>query len=218
MSFMKPDQTTANGIDECDDSLVQTQDTHRTKFEETVQEVLNDQEHDQLFIAFLLDIKQFHLESMFDTAFIVNEAYKRGIEKLAKGEELGGGNYRGWLRSCGRNIIRELSREFNRDLKKTDPLSAFKLETLTAKPTTSWLSETAGTAKHKVIKKAFAQLSQLEQSVLYAKVVDGWRWKDIRETLIQSGYEPMTENYLSQIKHRALKKLKAYFEEAQNVR
>ena len=180
---------------------------------QTVQEILRVEEHDQLFIAFSLDIKQFSLERTYDAAFIINEAYKRGTEQLVQGKELSGGNYRAWLRLTGRNIVRELSR----DIKKNDALSEFKLGKLTAKPTTNLLSETAGTADQEVMRWAFSQLSQLEQTVLYAKVVDGWRWKDIRAALIKSGHKPMSENTLSQIKHRALKKLKNCFKEVQST-
>lgn len=206
-------KTTVNGIDDCDGNLIQIQDPRHIEFGKTVQDILHAEEHDQIFIALSFDIRQFHLESRYDAAFILNEAYMRGKAKLDKGEEFGNGNYRGWLRAAGRNIVRELSR----DAKKNDSLSNFKLETTTAKTTVSWLNETAATADHKVMKEAFAQLSQLEQTVLYAKIVDGWRWKEIRETLINSGHKPMSENYLSQIKRRALKKLKVYFKEAQNA-
>lgn len=209
---MAKKKTTINGLGKRDGDLGQAQNTRHIEFDKTVQEILNAKEHDQLFIALSLDIRQFHVESRYDAAFILNEAYMRGKAKIEKGEEIGGGNYRGWLRVAGRNIVKELSR----DTKKNDSLNEFKLESLTASPT-DWPNETTGTVDQKVMREAFAQLSQLEQIVLYAKIVDGWRWKDIRETLIKSGHKPMTENHLSQIKRRALKKLKAYFEGVQSA-
>lgn len=160
----------------------------------------------RLFVSIAFDLRQFHLDKQYDVAFILNEVYLRACRTVENGKTIP--NVYGWIRLTARNIVRELSR----NVRKNDRLpEGLDIEDVSGGSSPLEVLAEESSDERTRLNKAFATLSKLEQQVLYLKVVDGLRWKEIRNFLIEEGMKPMSENHLSQLKRRALKKLKQAF-------
>ncbi|MEN8443750.1 MAG: hypothetical protein ABG776_01935, partial [Cyanobacteria bacterium J06555_13] len=111
-----------------------------------------------------------------------------------------------------RHIIQELSREAQKKSRLTQPLLDDRVPSPETTP--DWLHNEEAISEQLYMRKAFAQLSELEQAILQLKVVKGLRWQAIQKALVKAGHPWMTPNLLSQKKRRALKKLEKSYKKA----
>jgi DNA-directed RNA polymerase specialized sigma24 family protein len=155
----------------------------------------------RLMYAFIRrTLQQFHLQSNYREACILNEAYLRGLRQIRRGQLIH--NAPAWLRSTSYNIIRELKR----DQQKAVSLQDQMLEMQPAPVASDDLEDDLAT-----LRLAFQLLSKSDQKLLNLKIVDGYSWGEIRAILDQQGYGDHDEAKLRKRKERALIRLRKKF-------
>jgi DNA-directed RNA polymerase specialized sigma24 family protein len=175
----------------------------RQKFDSDVLEFQNPRSSTgRLMYAFTRrNLTAHHLASFYTEAFVLNEAYIRGVKLINKGEVIQ--NPGAWLRSTVFNIIRELSRE----QKKSVSLDEQTLEQVNAWNVSHEL-EADWEADYRAVFTAFQMLDPPDQRLLNLKIVEIRSWREIREIMRVEGHGDHSEVNLRKKKERALIKLR----------
>jgi len=150
---------------------------------------------------------QFRLDGAYEVHDILVEVYTRGRRLIDKGENIH--VLSAWTRCTAYNVIRELRRE--RD-KVSDYLDLDNLPS--SKP--NYLSELMMADEVMAMRSAFEQLNDDSRTILRLRVVEQMSWQDVRKKLATlKGSETPSENVLRQKCSRALRRLRAIYEEIQ---
>lgn len=157
-----------------------------------------------LLVSVQAELRRYNLEQFCPASTVLNTSFLRGIQAIDRGKQIP--NPSAWIRLTCRHIIKEKSREKQKEL---------RLET------TEWLAEEVdeGTEvdsdqcdRHQKIRQAFQQLSQLDRDILTLKTVEALRWNIIQLRLMEMGYQKYSLPALRKRKSRALKELKALYD------
>lgn len=155
----------------------------------------------RMFYVFVRNLlRSYRLNDSYCEAYVLNEAYVRGIQYIEKGGDIY--NLSAWLKATSHNIIRELSRQ----LRKLDSLDDSMLESLPSEMTEGFREDDLST-----LKLAFQMLDSKEQKLINLRVVEGRSWKDIRDILRVDGEGDHTEQTLRKRKERIMVKLRNQF-------
>jgi len=150
---------------------------------------------------------QFQLDRAYEVHDILTEVYTRGRRLIDRG-----GNIHllpAWTRRTALNVIRGLRRE--RD-KVSDYLDLDDLPS--SEP--NYLSELMMADQAMAMKSAFEQLDDDSRTILWLQVVEKMSWQDVRKKLATlKGSEAPSESALRQKGFRALRRLRAIYEEIQ---
>lgn len=146
------------------------------------------------------DLKKFNLSGKYSEVYVLNEAYIRGIRLIRKGEKIH--NPLAWIRTTCVNIIRELSREEKKNLDLT--IDVPDVRSADAE------FESDFSQKFMLMKRAFEQLTPVDQEILTLKVVNGLAWKKVAEELSQKGVN-LNGPALRKRKERAIKALRQIY-------
>lgn len=142
-----------------------------------------------------LRIRQFHLTSHLDANEVINEAYKRAIAAIEKGQKIE--HWQAWLRSTCFNIVRERSRDRKRHL-TVDPQSpvvtncpSSQIDRLFERSEEEARIEEAQKRKLCLARaiEIYAQREPELVHLLQLKLVKQWSWQRIREYLVQQSSE-----------------------------
>jgi DNA-directed RNA polymerase specialized sigma24 family protein len=150
-----------------------------------------------IFTFIQRELRRFRLQNYYQDALILNEVYFRGVERIATGEVIR--NLPAWVRSTAYNIIRELSREYQ----KSSPLQEESLDSQQPPVSCSDLEDDFAT-----VRMAFQLLSPEDQRLLNLKIVENHSWKEIRTILKREGAGDLPEATLRKRKERALIRLR----------
>ncbi|MBW4441277.1 MAG: sigma-70 family RNA polymerase sigma factor [Plectolyngbya sp. WJT66-NPBG17] len=194
-----------------DDDIVRFDDQFTSPFEEMDEwskfnvhfvKLLNPKSPSGLALfAFLRRIlRQFHLETAYSEAYLLNEAYLRA-HRLIQSNGVAILNPAAWLRKVAFNIVQEL----NRAQLATDP---FDETADSIAPST--IPNTTLKRELEVLKKAVQRLDPEEQKLLNLKIVEEQSWRSIRLYLVADGFH-FTEPALRKKKERALRKLREIY-------
>jgi DNA-directed RNA polymerase specialized sigma24 family protein len=174
----------------------------RRKFEDDFLELQNSRSSSGrlMYVMVRRSLWQFHLLGIYSEACILNEAYIRGCELIARGEIIR--NPEAWLKQTAYNIIREWSRYERKSL----PLEEHLLPDLQDSVLPEVLEDDLGT-----LRLAFQMLETKDQQLLNLKICNGLSWKEIQEMLQLQGQGHLTEASLRKRKERALARLRKKF-------
>lgn len=151
--------------------------------------------------AFILrSLAQFNLSRRLNVTEILIEAYVRGVRQIEKGEYIE--KPIPWIRSTSYNIIREYSRECNRNYQ----IEEDKLES----PVDCSLIDSQDINENRVL-LAFEKLDEEEKEILRLKIVEKLKWKEIIQVLEKRGIIFKNETALRKRKERALKHLRQIY-------
>lgn len=154
---------------------------------------------------------QFNLSNSYSATWVLIEAYMRGIQLIATGQQID--KPLAWVRATAYNIIREQSRERSRFLRFEESMTEIHVNASLA------VSEEIEEELFKRVNLAFEKLEPEEQEILRLKTIQNFSWKEIKSYLILQGQEPHNEATLRKRKERALKHLRSIYHslELQNV-
>lgn len=180
-------------------------------FNEVMKRVVRkgDRKAASLWISTTVGLKQYRLIGRYDAAFILNEAYMRGVNAINNGQEIK--NHLAWLRQTSRNVIKELSRKRNREDASGIDMDTFAEDN---SEEASWGETPSRMAEYERMHHAFDMLSPMEQQILSMKVVKDLKWQEIADIFTAEGHRRMTVEGLRQRKSRALKKLRNHFQQS----
>ncbi|MEA5507002.1 sigma-70 family RNA polymerase sigma factor [Halotia wernerae UHCC 0503] len=156
-------------------------------------------------------LAQFNLSNSYNPTWVINEAYMRAIEFIAKGEQID--KPLAWVRATAYNIIREQSRERCRFLQLDENMVGSHLNCSLD------LCAKVEEELFKRVSLAFEKLEPEEKEILSLKMINNLSWKEIKLYLISQGRETCNEATLRKRKERALKHLRKIYHslELQNV-
>lgn len=171
----------------------------RLKFDAEVLELLRSRNSSGrlTFVFVKRELRNFHLDNLYQEAWVLNEAYIRGVKRIATGEVIR--NPTAWLKGTAYHIIRELSREHQ----KLAPLK----EDIPDAPQ-STISSVDLEDDFTTLRMAFQLLSPQDQRLLNLKIVENRSWKEIRNILRIEGVGDFPETALRKRKERALIRLR----------
>ncbi|MGD1910950.1 MAG: sigma-70 family RNA polymerase sigma factor [Rivularia sp. (in: cyanobacteria)] len=153
--------------------------------------------------AFILRrLAQFNLSRHLNVTEILIEAYVRGVRQIEKGEYIE--NPVPWIRSTSYNIIREYSRERNRNYQ----IESDKLE---SPVDCSLIDSQDSNENSERVLLAFEKLDEEEKEILRLKIVEKLKWKEIIQVLEKRGIIFKNEAALRKRKERALKHLRQIY-------
>lgn len=153
----------------------------------------------ELFAFIRQRLRQFHLETLYTDASVLNEVYVRACEHFRKGKSIH--NPLAWTRSTAYNVIRERSREQR------------KFVPLTCEPIAPPPNLDNETEPLRCIAEAMQQLPSNDRRILIMKIVEGRSWEQIRETLLLEGGEVPSKAALRKQKQRLLERLRRLLED-----
>jgi hypothetical protein len=155
----------------------------------------------RLVCAFIQrELRNFHLDKLYDVTYIINSSYLRGRQKIQDGVPIQ--NPTAWIRSVSFNVIRELSRQE----KKTVPLD---LHPEIESP--QCIQDSDLEIELSKLRLAFQMLPYKEQCVLNLKIVEGLSYEQISIKLRIQGQGDYSVLSLRKLKERSLKKLRTLF-------
>ncbi|MEM0978742.1 MAG: RNA polymerase sigma factor [Cyanobacteria bacterium P01_H01_bin.58] len=146
---------------------------------------------------------QFRLSKTYSAREIITEAYTRGIKNIEKGISIN--NPPAWLRRTCLNVIRDFKREQQRlDNPKLDQYP--------------WCHSTVFSDLMKqedilAIRIAFQKLSVDDQMILQKRVVEGFSWQEIADSMVSPDGQSPKVGTIRQRGARALKRLRQIFDE-----
>ena len=168
-------------------------------------------------------IRQFRLEGVTQPHELINEAYLRALKVIERGESIE--NPKGWMRSTIFNIIREKSRERQKQ-QSTDPQSYILDGWL---PGNEEHDQTEEQIPHLTLDQRWRLLEEALEDLINAKPELGkvmhWRliqrlsWKEIQERLISENGKAPTETTLRKRASRSKRLLrKLYHQREEKMR
>jgi DNA-directed RNA polymerase specialized sigma24 family protein len=149
-------------------------------------------------------LRQFCLQHNYREAYILNEAYLRGLRQIQRGQLIR--NSPAWLRKTSYNIIRELKRDQQKAVALQDQMLEMQSTPVSSNVSADDLEDDLAT-----LRLAFQLLSKSDQKLLNLKIVEGHSWNEIRAILAQQGYGDHDETKLRKRKERALIRLRKKF-------
>ncbi len=144
---------------------------------------------------------QFKQSRAYSEAYIINEAYIRGVKLINKGGVIL--NLYPWLRSTAYNIVRELSRGRNKFTELNEEVISTSQDSL--------LSDEDIDDELLTIKLAYKLLTPEEQQLLHFKIVERYSWSQIRGIMESQGGKIPSESALRKRKERALANLRRIY-------
>lgn len=155
----------------------------------------------RLLFAFVKrTLRQFQLEDSYPEAYVLNESFIRGIQRIREGEIIR--NSAPWLRKTSYNVIRELKR----DQQKTVSFEDYMLEDQTPAVPSEDLEDDLIT-----VRLAFQMLDVEDQNILNLRIVKGLSWSEIQAIFKRDKGEDHPESRLRKRKERALIRLRKKF-------
>jgi DNA-directed RNA polymerase specialized sigma24 family protein/predicted nucleic acid-binding protein len=152
----------------------------------------------RLMFAFVRrELRNFHLDRLYQEAFILNEAYIRGVQRIATGEVIR--NLSAWFRATAYNIVRELSREHKRSAPLEEDISEVQQPVISPEHLKD---------EFLTLRMVFQMLPPQDQQLLNLKIVEERSWKEISDILRKEGHGDHTEAALRKRKERALIRLR----------
>ena len=175
----------------------------RVVFDTQFAELMNRNNDDgRILFAFTRRILiQFKLSKNYSEAYILNEAYIRGVKLINKGGVIL--NLYPWLRSTAYNIVRELSRGRNKFTELNEEVISTSQDSL--------LSDEDIDDELLAIKLAYKLLTPEEQQLLHFKIVERYSWSQIRGIMESQGGKIPSESALRKRKERALANLRRIY-------
>lgn len=149
-----------------------------------------------LFVFVRRELRNFHIEKLYREAYILNEAYIRGVQQIATGTVIL--NVSAWLRAVCYRIIRELHREY----KKSSSLDKDVPEDYPAISPVDLEDDLA------TLRIAFQTLPPFDQRLLTLKIVGERSFQEIREILRVEGFGDFSQATLRKRKERSLARLR----------
>lgn len=153
-------------------------------------------------------LAQFNLSDSYNSIEVINEAYLRGTKLISNGECID--NPLAWIRVTSYNIIREYSRDIQRDLSFEESKGNYDNNSSSI-PNEEILSEL------KRVKQAFNRLNEQDRELLQLKVIDNLSWREIIKYLKNKGALVKNEATLRKRKHRALQSLRKIYHSLKKV-
>lgn len=150
----------------------------------------------------LRSLAQFNLSRRLSVTEILIEAYVRGVRQIEKGEYIE--NPIPWIRFTSYNIIREYSRERNRNYQLEEDRVESPIDC-------SLLDFKDINENFERVSFAFEKLDEIEKEILRLKIVKKLKWKDIIQVLEERGIRFKNEAALRKRKERALKHLREIY-------
>lgn len=160
-----------------------------------------------MFAFIRRSLRQFHLETRWSEACILNETYLRAYALIVEKRKpiqvpLA------WIRVTAYNVIMELSRDQRKLISIEENMLADWSRGVSA--TSHFDANSSLTHDLDVLRKAFQNLESEEQRLLNLKIIEGLSWREIRNYLALEGKE-CTEAALRKQKERALRKLRSIY-------
>lgn len=153
------------------------------------------------------NLRQFRLDSYYDPADIISEAYIRGIRSISSGKAIA--NPLAWIRMSTLNIIRQLYRNQNkRDLTQTD---LAQLEDAAIFKSSNVEDDL------ELVKQAFDHLSPEDREIITLRTIEGLSWSEISKRLTSEEKQSLQEAVLRQRGARAMKRLRQIYHSLQPV-
>jgi len=151
------------------------------------------------FFAFIKrGLRQFNLDSYYDPSDIISEAYIRGVRSISSGMIIT--NPLAWIRMISYNIIRELSRNQNRQ--KGD----------IAQLQDSVIFEPSNIEDDlELIALAFKYLSSEDREIITLRTFEGLSWSEISKRLESDERQALQEAVLRKRGSRAMQRLRKFF-------
>jgi RNA polymerase sigma factor (sigma-70 family) len=155
------------------------------------------------FFAFIKrSLRQFNLDSYYDPSDIISEAYIRGVRSISSGRVIT--NPLAWIRMVSHNIIRELSRNQNRQ--KAD----------IAQLQDSVIFEPSNIEDDlELVQLAFKHLSPEDREIITLRTIEGLSWSEISKRLTSEETQSLEEAVLRQRGARAMKRLRQIYHSLQ---
>jgi RNA polymerase sigma factor (sigma-70 family) len=155
------------------------------------------------FFAFIKrSLRQFNLDSYYDPSDIISEAYIRGVRSISSGRVIT--NPLAWIRMVSHNIIRELSRNQNRQ--KAD----------IAQLQDSVIFEPSNIEDDlELVQLAFKHLSPEDREIITLRTIEGLSWSEISKRLTSEEKQSLQEAVLRQRGARAMKRLRQIYHSLQ---
>lgn len=154
-------------------------------------------------------LMQFNQKDYYREAYIINEAYTRGVQIINKGDTIR--KFSPWLRGTIYNIVRELSRG-----KKRENLAEFN-EEIHYQTQYSLIAEEDLNHELHLIKLAYEMLDPNDKQLLNLKIVERYTWREISEILRAKGGKTPSESALRKRKERALVNLRKLYHEVKET-
>ncbi|MBD1844196.1 sigma-70 family RNA polymerase sigma factor [Cyanobacteria bacterium FACHB-63] len=207
-----PMEHSDNSYDHCNDDVVRSDDSFTSppassdewsNFNQHFLELLNPKTSSGLALfAFLRRIlQQFHLNTAYSEAYLLNEAYIRA-HRLIQNNGVAILYPDRWLRKTTFNIVRELSRAY----RSTESIDETAIDSIAP----STIPDTTLKQELEVLKEALQQLDPEELKLLNLKIVKGESWRSIRLSLAEDGFY-LSEPTLRKKKERILRKLREIY-------
>ena len=154
-----------------------------------------------LFLFIKRSLRGFHLEGTHTEIEVFNEAYMRGVALTLKGNTIR--NPKAWIRKTAFNVIRELSREAQR----CQPRDSDYIES-------SLVAEEIIELDIEAVLSALQELELSDRLLIELKTVQNLSWKEVGQTLVESGEKPQTEAALRKRGQRAMQRLRQIYHQS----
>ncbi|MFM7877024.1 MAG: sigma-70 family RNA polymerase sigma factor [Microcystis panniformis] len=155
------------------------------------------------FFAFIKrSLRQFNLDSYYDPSDIISEAYIRGVRSISSGRVIT--NPLAWIRMVSHNIIRELSRNQNRQ--KAD----------IAQLQDSVIFEPSNIEDDlELVQLAFKHLSPEDREIITLRTIEGLSWSEISKRLESDERQALQVAVLRKRGERAMQRLRKIYHSLQ---
>jgi DNA-directed RNA polymerase specialized sigma24 family protein len=147
------------------------------------------------------ELHQFGLAGAYQEIFLLNEAYKRGVQALERGEVIR--NLPAWLRGTVHRICQEEKRRQQRFVSLEEDVPGIEDHDVASEELENDLM-TLGLGLQVLLQT----LEPIDREILILKIVRGFQWKQIRQMLQEQGFGDHTEVTLRKRKERTLKRLR----------
>jgi DNA-directed RNA polymerase specialized sigma24 family protein len=176
----------------------------KERFDEEVSELQNANSSSGrlLYVFVRRSLRSFNLDKNYAEAFLLNEAYLRGVSLINKGEVIQ--NIPAWYRKTIYNIVRELKRE----QQKTDPFEDHMMEVEQPQPLLEELDDDL-----KTLHLALESLDDEDKQLLHLKIIENLPWREIKLIMRLQGAGDYPEATWRKRKERALIKLRKKYHE-----
>lgn len=196
---------------EIDEQLAQLIKEKREEFDAQFAEKLSHNNSDgRILFAFTRRLLvQFRKKGSYSEAYVINEAYTRGVVLINKGGTIR--KFSPWLRGTIYNIVRELSRG-----KKRENIAEFN-EEICYQSQHSLIAEEDLNHELHLIRLAYEMLDAKDKQLLNLKIIERHTWREISEILRTKEGKVPSESALRKRKERALANLRKLYHEVKET-
>lgn len=162
-----------------------------------------------LFSFIRRTLGQFHLEKVCSDSEVFNEAYRRGIDFIMKGNRIYCVN--AWIRKTSYNVIRE----FSRDRKRFHSMESKIMERVMASRllVSEAVIERDLEAVSLALQQIMQSLSRGDRLILCLRTFENSSWKQVAQCLIELGEEPQSEAALRKRGQRIMQRMRCAYHE-----